>query len=131
MWARMNTTGACRRRWRAARRRRGPTTARIPTIMAVTPMAVTPATTAATTAATIRMPTAQASASALASAVEAGAAALTDRGGGQHGGRRAVADELAAGQADQPAHHGRQRAHHMLDPDHRGALGVDLADDLD
>src|ERR1035437_1183667 len=66
MWARMNTTGACRPRWRAARRRRGPTTARIPTIMAVTP---------ATTAATIRMPTAQASASALVSAVEAGAAA--------------------------------------------------------
>ena len=55
---------------------------------------------------------------------------LADRRVGQHLGRVAVADELPAGQADQPSHHGHQRAHHVLDPDHRDALGVHPADDL-
>ena len=36
-----------------------------------------------------------------------------------------------AGQADQPLHRGRQRAHDVLDPDHRDPLGADRADDPD
>ena len=56
---------------------------------------------------------------------------LADGRGRQYLGGRAVADEPASGQAEEPAHHRGERAHHVLDPDHRDALGVDRADDLD
>ena len=56
---------------------------------------------------------------------------LADRRVGQHLRRVAVPDEPPAGQADQPGHHRHQRPHHVLDPDHRDALGVHPADDLD
>src|SRR3984957_5277002 len=46
-------------------------------------------------------------------------------------GRGAVADELPAVQARHPGDERGQGADHVLDPDHRDALGVDGADDLD
>src|SRR5580658_2467760 len=49
---------------------------------------------------------------------------------GEHLLRGAVADELAAVQARHPGDERGQRADHVLDPDHRDALGVDAADDL-
>src|ERR1700733_5791515 len=48
----------------------------------------------------------------------------------EHLRRGAVADELPAVQAGHPGDERGERADHVLDPDHRGALGVDAADDL-
>src|SRR6516225_884113 len=56
---------------------------------------------------------------------------LPDRRVGQHRGRVTVAHERPAGQAHEPAHQRGKRAHHVLDPDHRGPPGVDAAHDLD